>query len=149
VAVLRLGIVLECIAPAKPQQNGRLERFHRTFKLEVVPAANLSLQRRVCDEFRRVYNFERPHSALGMVPPWSAYRRSPRRYPRPLLQAAGATLEHQERLDRRGFLRWRRQRIFIGHFDDEGQWRFVPTRRGKGSMRLAFEATHQWEPIES
>jgi putative transposase len=175
--LLRLGIVLECIAPAKPQQNGRLERFHRTFKLEVEPAANLSLQRRVCDEFRRVYNFERPHSALGMVPPWSVYRRSPRRYPQPLLQATGATLEHQERLDRRGFLRWRRQRIFIGealagelvslwpitgtkwevnfgsillgHFDDEGARSFVPRRRGKGSMRLAFAATHEWEPIES
>jgi putative transposase len=174
--LLRLGLVLECIAPAKPQQNGRLERLHRTFKLEVEPAANLLHQRRACDEFRRIYNFERPHSALGMVPPWTVYRRSERQYPRPLQQTVG-TLEHQERIDRRGFLRWRRARIFIGeafagelvslwpitgtrwevnfgsillgHFDDEGARSFVPTRRGKGSMRLAFENMHRWEPIES
>src|SRR5262249_38143615 len=40
---LRLGIRLERIAPGKPQQNGRQERFHRTLKAETTrpPRAHL------------------------------------------------------------------------------------------------------------
>jgi len=110
--LLRLGITLECIAPAKPQQNGRLERFHRTLKLELRTAADVVAQRRVCDEFRGVYNFERPHSALGLATPGSVYRSSRLRYPRPLLAADTGGL-HSERVDHRGRIAWRRQRIFI------------------------------------
>ena len=35
------------------------------------------------DRFRYEYNQERPHEALGLKPPLSAYAPSPRRYPRP------------------------------------------------------------------
>jgi putative transposase len=71
--LLKMGVTLECIAPAKPQQNGRLERFHRTLKLELAIDKSLANQQRALDEFRRIYNFERPHSALGSRPPWTAY----------------------------------------------------------------------------
>jgi transposase InsO family protein len=32
--LLQLGIRIDIIAPGKPQQNGRLERLHRTLKAE-------------------------------------------------------------------------------------------------------------------
>ena len=165
--LLRLGITLECIAPAKPQQNGRLERFHRTFKHEIDIADEVLAQRRLCDEFRRVYNFERPHSALQLATPGSVYRSSRTRYPRMLLRDDGGGV-HSERVDHRGRIAWRRQRVFISEaFVGEwltlwpaegGRWEiyfgsiclgvldesraplhFQPTRRPrKSTMRLAY-----------
>ena len=47
----------ERIAPGHPEQNGRLERFHRTLKESVTnpPAPTLADQQRAFDAFRRVY----------------------------------------------------------------------------------------------
>jgi transposase InsO family protein len=64
--LLRLGITLECIAPAKPQQNGRLERFHRTLKRFVDPVDDLSAQQRAFDRFRG--HFDSGRLADGLVP---------------------------------------------------------------------------------
>ena len=37
---LRLGIAIERIKPGHPQQNGRHERMHLTFKKEATPGRN-------------------------------------------------------------------------------------------------------------
>jgi transposase InsO family protein len=79
---IRLGIRVERITPGRPQQNGRHERFHRTL-LEAMtpPCADRPTQQARFDEFRARYNEERPHEALGQVPPASLYRASLRRLP--------------------------------------------------------------------
>jgi putative transposase len=79
---LRLGIAIERIKPGNPQQNGRHERMHLTLKLETTkPAAQNFLQQQAkFDEFIEEFNTERPHQALGMKPPASAYTPSPRAY---------------------------------------------------------------------
>ncbi len=84
---MQLGIVLERIEPGQPQQNGRHERFHRTLKFETLdePAATLAAQQRFFDRFRHEYNDERPHEALGQVPPARCYEPSWRPYPRELI----------------------------------------------------------------
>lgn len=130
--LLRLGIALECIAPASPQQNGRLERFHRTLKQHVAPAAAIRAQQRAFDLFRAEYNNERPHTALELQPPTAVYRRSARRYPRPLLdlRTFGLFPHHAERLDRRGSLLWKRRRIFIG---EAFAYEFVNMWPGEGA----------------
>jgi len=76
--LLRLGIRIEIIAPASPQQNGRLERFHRTLKEETAsPAAETCVsQQRVFDRWRGEYNHIRPHEALGQQRPAAVYSRS-------------------------------------------------------------------------
>lgn len=82
--LIRLGINPERIKPGCPQQNGRHERMHRTLKEAVAnpPKANLSVQQRALNRFRREYNFERPHQALGLgVCPNDAYQCSLRAYP--------------------------------------------------------------------
>ena len=58
-------------APSRrPQQNGRHERLHLTLKQET---ATPDLRRQIerFRDFQRVYNFERPHAALGgtVLPP--------------------------------------------------------------------------------
>ena len=80
---IKLGIVPERIEPGHPEQNGRLERLHRTLKAETAspPRANRRRQRRAFDHFRHSYNNERPHEALGQRPPVRLYTPSFRPYP--------------------------------------------------------------------
>jgi len=77
-----LGIRVEFIEPGHPEQNGRHERMHRTLKQETAnPAApNLKAQQRRSDRWRKMFNEERPHEALGMRKPAELYVRSCRIY---------------------------------------------------------------------
>lgn len=76
---IRLGITPLRIDPGKPQQNGRLERLHRTLKAEVASpsARTVAEQVRRHAEFVDEYNTVRPHEALAMATPLSAYRSGP------------------------------------------------------------------------
>ena len=80
---VKLGIVPERIEPGHPEQNGRLERFHRTLDEDTAtpPEPNRRRQRRAFDRFRHSYNDERPHEALGQRPPSLLYTPSFRSYP--------------------------------------------------------------------
>jgi transposase InsO family protein len=113
---LRLGIRVERIEPGKPQQNGRQERFHRTLKAETAnpPAHGLRSQQRVFDVFRREYNEQRPHEALGHKTPSTTFALSPRRYPRPLMRfSSGVPWETTLRVDKNGRILWGNSRLFI------------------------------------
>ncbi len=83
VRLIKLGVMPERIAPGHPEQNGRHERLHLTIKQETLspPRANLREQQKAFDAFKRHYNEERPHEALGQKPPASAWRPSEREYP--------------------------------------------------------------------
>jgi putative transposase len=80
---LRLGITLERIRPAHPQENGRHERMHRTLKAETTrPArANLLQQQERFDEFVEEFNTQRPHEALGMKRPAEVFVPPTRKHP--------------------------------------------------------------------
>lgn len=80
---LRLGIQLERIRPAHPEDNGRHERMHRTLKFETArPArANLLQQQERFDEFVDEFNHQRPHEGLNMQRPGDVYLPSPRSFP--------------------------------------------------------------------
>ncbi len=113
---LKLGIEPRYIPPASPQHNGRHERMHRTLKAETSqPAAdNLRAQQRRFDAFRRYYNEERPHEALGQTVPALHWHRSPRDYPacepEPWYDA-----DHEVRRVRHGGqIKWRGRFIHIG-----------------------------------
>ena len=79
---IKLGIHPERITPGRPQENGRIERLHLTL-LEALrpPAANRPSQGKRLADFRRDYNNERPHQALGQITPASFYAPSPRAMP--------------------------------------------------------------------
>jgi putative transposase len=80
--LLKLGVIPEFIRPGHPEDNPRHERMHRPLKAETAnpPEKNQADQQRSFDRFRRVYNEERPHEALGQVPPKRWYEPSPRHY---------------------------------------------------------------------
>lgn len=82
--LLKLGIAVLHSRPYHPQSRGKNERFHRTLKAEVFALRrfrDLAEVQRAFDEWRTVYNFERPHAALGQEVPASRYRPSPRAMP--------------------------------------------------------------------
>lgn len=107
------GIRHDRITPGKPQENGRLERFHRTLaELVATPAEDLRAQQRAFDEFRHEYNDQRPHEALKLRPLLTAYSPSRRRYPRPLAVNDDADAS-PVRVDRTGHVRWERRRLFV------------------------------------
>jgi putative transposase len=139
----RLGIRIERIQPGKPQQNGRLERFHRTLKSDAIapPRANLRAQQRAFDLFRREYNEERPHESLNGETPASAYECSPRPYPRPLLRFEEQAWDRRATVDKDGFISWGSHRVFVTtalrhedvilvHDDDQWEVKFGPHSLG-------------------
>lgn len=65
-------VKLHHIQPGKPTQNAYIERFNRTFRTEVLNAHvfnSLSQVRELVHQWMTAYNEERPHSALGNLPP--------------------------------------------------------------------------------
>lgn len=82
--LIRLGIRISHSRPYHPQTNGKDERFHRSLDREVLDvkgfADRAQLQAEL-DRWRRCYNHERPHEALGLAVPASRYKASPRPYP--------------------------------------------------------------------
>lgn len=82
IRLVLLRIAVQRIQPGKPQQNGRLERLHRTLKAETTrpPANSLGGQQRRFDRFQREYNEDRPHEALGGDTPIQHAKRGRREY---------------------------------------------------------------------
>jgi putative transposase len=81
--LLKLGVVPLLSRPGKPQDNGGHERMHRDLKAETTrpPGSDASAQQRKFDAFRRRFNKERPHEALGGGVPDQHWTQSPRRFP--------------------------------------------------------------------
>lgn len=132
---IRLGIRPVLIQPGHPEQNGRHERMHRTLKAETTrpPATDAQLQQERFEQFRRIYNEQRPHEALGQIPPAQVYESSPRAYPSRLLPCEYPGHFEVRSVGRKGEICWRSQELFVSHSlqgerlgleeVEEGQWR--------------------------
>ena len=76
------GIQHRLTAPASPNQNGKVERFHGTLRRELLddaePFTSLELAQQAVDAWAREYNHDRPHQGLdGQVPVSPAQRFTP------------------------------------------------------------------------
>ncbi len=102
--LIRLGVALERIRPAHPEENGRHERMHRTLKAETTrPArANLLQQQERFDEWVREFNHERPHEALAMRRPAEVFAPSYRTLPSKLAELVYPTHDDVVRVNRWG-----------------------------------------------
>jgi transposase InsO family protein len=113
---LKLGIEPRYIPPASPQHNGRHERMHGTLKEETSkpPAQTLAEQQRRFDDFRRHFNEQRPHEALGQIPPVELWQPPSRALPN-RLDDPWYDADHEVRRVRpAGDIRWRGEHVFIG-----------------------------------
>jgi putative transposase len=68
----RHGVDRLFIQPGRPMQNGLIERFNRSYRQEVLNCyvfETLGEVRRMTAEWVSRYNEQRPHEALGDLPP--------------------------------------------------------------------------------
>lgn len=82
--LIRLGISVSHSRPYHPQTNGKDERFHRTLNTDVIQRQvfkDLKHTQKRFDEWRKIYNEERPHDALKLDVPISRYSPSQRAMP--------------------------------------------------------------------
>jgi transposase InsO family protein len=108
---LAQGIDLERSRPGCPQDNGGHERMHRDIAREVEGVAYEQRQAAL-ETWRREFNEERPHQALGMRTPAEVYQNSPRRWsgtPEKLLYPGMTT----RRVHCRGQIIYESQSIFL------------------------------------
>ena len=73
------GVVLDFSRPGKPTDNAFIESFNGKFRAECLNAhwfMSLDDARRKCEAWRRDYNEERPHRAIGNKPPIELINRS-------------------------------------------------------------------------
>jgi putative transposase len=115
VQLIKAGVRPERIKPGKPQQNGRHERMHRTLKQETTnpQAANRREQQRRFDEFRRIFNEERPHEALGLETPAMHYQPSSRRYSGRLREPDYPDDHQIRRVRSNGEIKWLGGKVFL------------------------------------
>ena len=137
---IRLGIRPITIRPGKPQDNGRHERMHRTLKAQTTrpPAWDSPKQQTLFDRFRKEYNDERPHEALGQKPPAKCYQASNRPYPATVPEVEYPSHFEVRKVVRHGVFSWKNQPIFVsktlagewvGLIEiDEGLWRVYFSR---------------------
>lgn len=114
--------------PIHPQTQGKIERFHRTFKqeaLQTIPSDMAEAAVRFAN-WRWLYNEVRPHYALGMKTPASIYHPSTRAYyePKPYVYDEGAKLV---KVNNWGYLRFGPIQLFLSEAmaDTRVEIRFV------------------------
>jgi transposase InsO family protein len=112
-----LGIATGHSRPYHPQTCGKVERFHQTVKryLAAQPQAGTvaELQDQL-DRFLDVYNYQRPHRALGRHLPTAVWEATPKSGPanRPL---DTPTTVHRATVDPKGLLSAGAYRISVGN----------------------------------
>ena len=112
---LKLGISHDRIDPGRPEQNGAHERMHKTLKAETArpPEADMTAQQGCFDDWRGVFNQERPHEALGYETPASVYTPSLRAMPTELPEPEYPGHFEVRWLSKSGNIKWKRQQPFV------------------------------------
>ncbi len=108
-----LEVVQKNGSPAHPQTQGKIERFHQTLKKwlsQQKPAKNLAALQRQLDEFKTLYNTQRPHRALEMKTPQRAYEATIKATPKVAKEKEHYRVRHDS-VDKFGKLSLRRAGI--------------------------------------
>jgi hypothetical protein len=114
---MKLGIRPVRGRPHHPQDNGRHERMHRTLKAETTrpPGKESRGQQKRFDAFRREYNQDRPHEALGQQPPARIYRTSSRPYPSRIPEVTYPGYYEVREVGPGGVFSWCSRKVFVSH----------------------------------
>jgi len=119
-----LGIQVHICAPHHPQQNGFVERYHRSYQEECLARQrpnSLEQARQVTQDFWQHYNCQRPNQALscGNQPPRSAFPTLPALRPLPQIIDPDSWLDaldgwHVERkVDAHGMVKLDLKRYYV------------------------------------
>lgn len=139
VRLIKLGVLPDYTAPASPQQNGRLERLHRTLKQETAspPAGDRAAQQRRFNSFLDEYNAIRPHQALGGKVPADAHVPSRRKMPKTLPDVVYDEGVVTRRIRTDGSFKWKAETVFLAEPLIDEQVAFVPIEDGIYMVRFS------------
>lgn len=115
--LIRLGINISYSRIRRPQTNGKIERFHRTLKNELLQYHcffGIKEAQKYFDKWKVEYNFERPHEAINLKPPITRYKASQRKYPRQLPEIQYRPNDIIRQVDKAGIISYRNKKIFVG-----------------------------------
>jgi transposase InsO family protein len=143
--LLKIGVTLLHSRPYHPQSRGKNERLHRTLNAEVLGLRrfrDLAQAQQAFDEWREVYNQERPHEALGLQVPASRYRASVRSMPEKLPQPVYDTGDIVRRVGTtKAYIRFKGRLWPVGQAFFGEQVAIRP-RGGDGQYGIFFGAHH-------
>ncbi len=129
--LMQLGINVLHSRPYHPQTLGKLERFHRSLKSELLAGTSftdLDHCQRAFDTWRHFYNLERPHHALDLDTPITRYTPSPRPFPETLPALAYAPDDRVRSVDVSGRISFQGRRLRVGRAFTHKQVALRPTR---------------------
>lgn len=115
VRLMKYGIQPVYNRPGHPEDNGRHERLNKTLMecTTIDPAHDHIGQQMLFDQFRRMFNQERPHESLGQDRPASRYRLSPRPFPKRAPVLEYDPLFETQLVDSRGRISWQGERLYF------------------------------------
>ena len=115
--LMRLGIQVSHSRPNHPQTQGKDERFHRSFKEEVLKYhnfQNLASAQEHFDQWKELYNNVRPHEALNMRCPVQKYKISEKPYKENMPAIEYLTGDEVKKVDGNGGICFRGQWYQLG-----------------------------------
>jgi transposase InsO family protein len=99
-----------------PQTQGKIERFHRTLKQELLLAGtphDLTEAGELFSRWRKFYNEVRPHAALNNRTPAQCYQPSSRQFMEQVPKFEYPTAFKLHKIDNWGYLRFNHQRSYL------------------------------------
>ncbi len=158
--LLRLGVRVIHGRPYHPQTQGKEERFHRTLVAEVLQGRvfrDLQECQVRFDEWRVIYNHERPHEALDLAVPGSRYEPSGRSFPEQLPELEFSPTDVLRKVQKEGWFsfrgrEWRISKAFRGErvgvrpTVEEGVWEVWFGRQCLGAIDQRADAEH-WRVV--
>jgi len=115
--LIRLDIDISHSRPYHPQTVGKDERLHRSLKDELLSRCtleDLSHCQVAFDQWRQIYNYERPHEALDLNPPAIYYVASPRPFPEQLPPVVYDVGEIVRKVGTSGRISFHKRRFRVG-----------------------------------
>lgn len=115
--LINLGITISHSRPYHPQTQGKLERFHRVLKEDLISLYrfdDLIDAQRGFDYFRQIYNEVRPHGAINLDVPSKRYKPSSRMFPETLPSISYAEGAMVRKVNSDGIISFKGKRYRIG-----------------------------------
>ena len=117
-----------------PQTQGKIERFHRTMKQELLnhtSIANIQDAQHKFSIWRDKYNNIRPHEALGMKRPGEVYKPSQRCYNENIEKYEYGGEYHVVKVNSWGYVRFDKWQIYLSETMIDQHIEFRPSSDGE------------------
>lgn len=140
--LLRLGVAVIHGRPFHPQTQGKDERFHRTLKADLLARhdwRDLTEAQLRFEQYRHLYNHDRPHEALGLEVPATRYQPSARSLPPRLPNIEYEPGAIVRRVKSKGEITFANRFYYIGEAFHGHELALRPTAKD-GTYRVCFGA---------